>query len=205
MAKKKYRIVLGMCGPTPIETNIIKAEDKKDAIRQYLISAGEEPNDIVIHKYMEHTFEVSSTPKRKEDEPIVDAFGKAFAIGKNVAFIHKAANQPPVFRIGQVVKITNSSVVLSSNGRDYRVTCSKGTFRIDRAVIMKKRKEREGDKLDGTGYPVHAGDKVAFTGDRWSGINTFYSGIVKDIKNVRLTVDYRGEQLQKNLSKVIVL
>ena len=206
MAKRKFKICVGACGPTLLYTNIIKAEDERDAVIQYLSSDGNTPTEEEVQRYISYTHEVVPTPKRKDDEPIVDTLGKPFAIGDKAAFIRNTA---PSFVVGEVTKINNSSVVIkTSDGRENRVTCSKGSFCVEYAVILNDRIKRNGDKQDATGYPVLVDDKVLFVRDVYGNIS-LVQGTIKDIKNTRVSVEYtfgkRPEQTYKTFAKIVVL
>ena len=209
MALKKYKICVGVCGPTLLYTNIIKAEDERDAVTKYLSETGMQITEEEIQKYISHTHEVLPTPKRKDDQPIVDSFGNPLSFGKTVAFIRN--DKPPVLILGEITKVTNSSILITaSDGKETRIPCSKGTFKVDRAAIIKKRKNRkeDGGKVDATGYPVYEGDKIIFE-ENYYGQKSLREGTVKEIRNTTIIANYftgsKIEQTVKSLSKIVVL
>ncbi len=206
MAMKKFKICVGICGSRLLYTNIIKAENKRDAVVQYLSEFEGTPTEVEIQKYIGHTHEVVPTPKRKDDEPLTDAFGNPFTLGQKVAFVRNSA---PSFEIGEVLKITNSSIVVkTSNGNETRVTCTKGSFSVEYAFIMNDRPKKSGSVQDATGYPVCAEDKVVFILADF-GRKHLVKGTVKDIKNTRVIIEYINqkvvEQTYKTFNKIIVL
>lgn len=210
MALKKYRIFLGMCGPTVLQTNIIKAQDKREAVIQYLTDNDMEQTEDNIQKYLEHTGEVLPTPKRKDNQPLVDSFGNALSFGKTVVFIRN--DKPSALVLGGVTKVTNSSVLITAlDGKESRVSCAKGTFKVDRVAVVKKRRQRvaeDDERKDATGYPVRVGDKIIFEESNY-GQKTLRAGTVKKIRNATVIAEYftgdRIEQITKSLSKLVVL
>ena len=64
---KKYKVFVGMCGPTPIVSNIIKANDKREALIKYYDLMGEEYTEEKIEKELKNVFEHIPTPRKKKE------------------------------------------------------------------------------------------------------------------------------------------
>lgn len=62
---KKFKIFFGMCGPTPLVSNIIKANDKREALIKYYESTGEEYTEERIQKELDKVFEHIPEPRNK--------------------------------------------------------------------------------------------------------------------------------------------
>lgn len=54
---KKFKVFVGMCGPTPIVSNIIKANDKREALVKYYESIGEDYDEKKIENELKNVFE----------------------------------------------------------------------------------------------------------------------------------------------------
>lgn len=63
---KKYKVFVGMCGPTPIVSNIIKANDKREALLKYYELIGEDYTEERVQKDLQKVFEHVPTPRKKE-------------------------------------------------------------------------------------------------------------------------------------------
>ncbi len=65
---KKYKIFFGMCGPTPLVSSIIKANDKREALIKYYESRGEHYSEEQIQKELDKVFEHIHQPRQKNDK-----------------------------------------------------------------------------------------------------------------------------------------
>lgn len=66
MAMKKWKIFFGMCGPTSLESKIIKAYTAEEAVRKYLGDKYEETAPEEIAKMVENCGEYISEPRAKK-------------------------------------------------------------------------------------------------------------------------------------------
>ena len=119
---KKYKMAVGICGPTILYTNIIKAYSAEEAARSYL----EENNDGEINDEM-----VSETAKRMfeiEDEKTLDdhydVHGKRLEVGDTILAIINSA-----FVKGAITKLTKRSVKIGSNNDEYTLTISSHDYK----------------------------------------------------------------------------
>lgn len=202
MAKKKFRIVTGMCGPTVLTTGIIKAEDKRDAVVQYLSGRGnDEISESEILSYLEHTYEIQPKPKKKSDKCLTDVNGKTINAGDNVAFIANVNLHSRLY-VGSVSKLGNTTVnVESKDGNKYRVSCD-DDFCVKKIVIVGRQPAREGNLLDVNGYPIEVGDKVYYcqTG-RYQSDCCIFCGTVTKATDRTVLID---ETERRNCGSVLV-
>lgn len=66
----KYKIFIGNCGPEAILSNVIKATDKKDALRKYYDSIGEPYDDEKLNNELRYVIE--QKPKKMKQYRIKD-------------------------------------------------------------------------------------------------------------------------------------
>ena len=64
---KKYKIFFGMCGPTPLVSSIIKANDKREALIKYYESRGEGYTEEQIQRELDKVFEYIPQPRKKKE------------------------------------------------------------------------------------------------------------------------------------------
>lgn len=64
---KKFKVFVGMCGPTPIVSNIIKANDKREALVKYYESIGGEFDEEKIQNELKNVFEHTPQPRKKKE------------------------------------------------------------------------------------------------------------------------------------------
>lgn len=62
----KYKIVVGLCGPHLVKTNVISAHDEREAVIKYLRSMDEEPTEEAIAKHINHVVVHIPKPRKKK-------------------------------------------------------------------------------------------------------------------------------------------
>jgi len=67
MAMKKWKIFFGMCGPTSLESKIIVAATKEDAVKKYLGDKYETTSAEEIAKMVENCGEHIPEPRTKKN------------------------------------------------------------------------------------------------------------------------------------------
>lgn len=67
MAQKKYKIAVGLCPPDIIYTNIIKANDEREAVLKFFKEMGKEPTEQEIEDMIRHTIEHTPKPRKKKE------------------------------------------------------------------------------------------------------------------------------------------
>ena len=123
---KKYRMAVGICGPTVLYTNIIKAYSPEDAARKYLeesVAEGsvDEITDDKIAKIAKEMYELA------EAEALTahyDACGEVIEINDTVI----AAISNSIVK-GTVVKLTNRSIMIAESGKEYTVTINRNDYK----------------------------------------------------------------------------
>ena len=63
----KYKIVVGLCGPHLLKTNVINAHDEREAVIKYLKSIDEEPTEEAISKHINHVVVHTPKPRKKKE------------------------------------------------------------------------------------------------------------------------------------------
>lgn len=63
----KYKIVVGLCGPHILKTNVINAHDEREAVIKYLKSMGEEPTEDAIEKHLKWVVVHTPKPRKKKE------------------------------------------------------------------------------------------------------------------------------------------
>ena len=86
MALKKYRFAVGICGPTVLYTNIIRAEDERSAAMIYLSEIGKDLTDENISEQLRHIKGI--VPKEARNR-LLDYLGKEIVLGDEVMFYKK--------------------------------------------------------------------------------------------------------------------
>ena len=123
---KKYRMAVGICGPTVLYTNIIKAYSPEDAARKYLeegVAEGsvDEITDDKIAKIAKEMYELADTEALSSH---YDACGEVIEIDDTViAVVNNAIVK------GTVVKLTNRSVKITESGGEYTVTINRNDYK----------------------------------------------------------------------------
>lgn len=57
MAMKKWKICVGICGPTLLWTNVIKANSEEEAVRKYLTERDGEVKQSELDDLIKHCYE----------------------------------------------------------------------------------------------------------------------------------------------------
>ena len=164
MALKKYRIFVGMCGPTPLYSDTIRAEDERAAVITYLTEIGKEVTIENINEQLRHVREIVPNIK-KTPEKLLDCLGKELTLGADVMFMRRKYGEGTKLMSGKVDKVSGKSIVVrTQSGESNRIMLSTDSDdSIDRVIVMAPRPERvNGEVLDASGYPILEGDTVAY-------------------------------------------
>ena len=118
--RKKYRMAVGACGPTILYTNVIRAYSPEEAARKYL----EDEKDISEERITEIARRMREIEESKPLKDHYDCCGNRMEPGDTVmAAIDKA------FIKGKISKLTNRSVKIMVDDREYSVTINKDDHR----------------------------------------------------------------------------
>ena len=162
MARKKYRFVVGNCGPTILYTNIIRADDEIAATKMFLTESGKELTEDNITEQLRYIREI--VPKENPDR-LLDYLEKEIALDDEVMFIRNKSGEAPQLMHGKVEKISGKSIVITTEtGERNRVILSEDDAEcISRVIVMVPRPERTNDGvIDASGYPLKEGDPIAY-------------------------------------------
>lgn len=123
---KKYRMAVGICGPTVLYTNIINAYSPEDAARKYLeegIAEGsiDEITDDKVAKIAKEMYELAEAEALTSH---YDACGEVIEIDDTViAVVNNAIVK------GAVVKLTNRCIKIAESGREYTITINRDDYK----------------------------------------------------------------------------
>ena len=162
MALKKYRFATGICGPTILYSNTIRAEDEIAAAKIYLTETGKEITDESISELLRHISEI--VPKETPDQ-LFDCMGREISEDDDVAVIKSNEGAAPELSFGKIEKISGKSVsVKTPTGESVRVMLTKSEAdTMTRVLVMGQRPAKEcTDVFDGSGYPLQVGDRIAY-------------------------------------------
>ena len=162
MALKKYRFAVGVCGPTVLYTNIIRAEDERAAATLYLSEIGKELTNENITELLKYVREI--IPKENPDK-IMDYTEREIALGDEVMFIRNKFGEAPKLLSGKVDKISGKSIVIrTQTGESNRIILAEDESEcLSRVVVMNARPERKNEGfVDASGYPVMEGDPIVY-------------------------------------------
>ena len=193
---KKYRIALGICGPTVMYSKIIKAYSEEEAVKKYLADSGEECTDDKVKNLIRFTREKVSV---KDDDPslgtMYDFELNVLQVGDRVAFICNQPNDEGFRRYsvqeGVISKISDSSAEIYSEVLDktFRVMKTSGAYigndvsdyRLKKVAKLMNHYEPEENSLnDSLGQGVHEGDTIVYMADIYQdSCEGFIKGIVQ--------------------------
>lgn len=202
MALRKFRFLVGACGPTFLYTDIYRAEDERAAAIIRLSAMGKECTEENIAKQLDTIREI--IPKETPDR-LLDCLGRELSLGDEVMFIKNKAQGGPKLLSGKIEKISGKSVLIKEEtGESTRIILSGDEEEcISKVLVMKTRPERkESGAEDASGYPIMEGDTVAYMrAIAYNSCTGFEVGSVKKItaKNVEI------EDTRRTLNRVVVL
>ena len=146
---KKYKMAVGICGPTVLYTNIIKAYSAKEAAKLYLNEnndAGKEITEEMVSEIAKKMFQIEEA---KALESHFDARGERLEIGNKVLC---AVNTSIVE--GVIAKLTNRGVKVSFENSDRTIAIGQNDY-----------KEIDGEKLPFFAKIVKVTDDMASNAD----------------------------------------
>ena len=200
---KKYRMAVGICGPTVLYTNIIKAYSPEDAARKYLeesVAEGsvDEITDDKIAKIAKEMYELA------EAEALTahyDACGEVIEINDTVI----AAISNSIVK-GTVVKLTNRSIKIAESGKEYTVTINRNDYK----EIAGERKPffAKAVKVDRNtaGKTLEPGAHVAYLEIDFGTCTGFGFGTVSRITPSYVYINTeKSEEIRKSIGKVFRL
>ena len=197
---KKYKMAVGICGPTVLYTNIIKAYSAEEAARLYLQENNEgEITDEMVYQTAKRMFEIE---EEKALDNHFDVNGKCLEIGNPVLTIINGA-----FIRGAITKLTNRSVKIVSNNNEYTLTISSHDYKeIDgerKPYFAKIVKLTDGQATDSN---VEVGSFVAYMDTNFGHCTGLGFGTVTQItpSYIYITTE-ANDAIRKSASKVYLL
>ena len=197
---KKYRMAVGICGPTVLYTNIIKAYSPEDAARKYLeegVAEGsvDEITDDKVAKIAKEMYELAETEALTSH---YDAYGEVIGIDDTVISV---VNNTIVK--GTVVKLTNRSIKIAESGKEYTVTINRNDYKEisgERtpffAKVVKVDHNSAGKALEPDAY-------VAYLEIDYGTCTGFGFGTVSRITPSYVYINTeKGEEIRKSIGKV---
>ena len=123
---KRYRMATGICGPTVLYTNIIKAYSPEDAARKYLEEGFAEGSvdEITNDKIAKIAKEMHELAESEALSSYYDACGEVIEIDDTVITVVNNAIVK-----GTVVRLTNRSIKIAESGREYTVTINRNDYK----------------------------------------------------------------------------
>ena len=121
---KKYRMAVGICGPTVLYTNIIRAYSSEEAARFYLDENNDSGKEITDEMVSEIANKMHEIEESKALDVYYDACGKQLEIGCTVLFVSKT-----VIMKGTIIKLTNRSVKITYDDGDCTISIGKDDYK----------------------------------------------------------------------------
>ncbi len=146
---KKYKMAVGICGPTVLYTNIIKAYSAEEAAKLYLDEnndAGKEITDEMVSEIAKKMFEIEEA---KALDAHYDACGERLVVGNRILCAVKMQIVE-----GTIVKLTNRGVKVSLDNSDFSISIGQNDY-----------KEIDGENLPFFAKIVKLNDNMASNAD----------------------------------------
>ena len=197
---KKYRMATGICGPTVLYTNIIKAYSPEEAARKYL----EKDKDGMATE--EKVREIADKMYEIEDEKPVDSYldarGETLEPGNSVYAIVKANGK--IFSIieGVVSKLTKRGIKVQADGIEYLVPVGtkNSSSRWEEPFFSKV--VRITEEMKSLGAP-ETGSEVAYIDEAFmSSSKVFSFGTVSKITDKNVYINGKNGETRKTTERV---
>ena len=192
-------MAVGICGPTVLYTNIIRAYSAEEAARLFLDQnndSGNEITDEIVSEIANKMYEIEET---KALDAHYDACGERLEIGCTVLCVVKMAIVK-----GTIVKLTNRGVKITSDNGDFTITIGKDDYKEiegkKEPYFAKMIKVTDDMTLDAD---VEAGAFVAYMEISFGTCTGFEFGTVTRITPSYVYIDAeKGETVRKSADKV---
>lgn len=196
---KKFRMAVGICGPTVLYTNIIRAYSAAEAARFYLSENNDSGKEITDEMVSEIANKMSEIIERKALDEHYDTCGEKLEIDNTVLCIVKMAIVK-----GTVVKLTNRGVRITSDNGDFTVTVGKDDYKeidgMKKAYFAKMIKVTDNMTLDAD---VEVGSFVTYMEISFGSCTGFGFGTVTRITPSYIYIDTgNGDTVRKSADKV---
>ena len=116
---KKYRMAVGICGPTVLYTNIIRAYSAEEAARKYL--SEDEDGTVPDEKVREIADRMHEIEEEKPVSSYLDARGETLKPGDSVYALVKANGKTFSIIEGVISKLTKRGIKVQADDAEYLV------------------------------------------------------------------------------------
>ena len=207
---KKYKIAVGLCGPTIIYTNIIKAASPEEAARKYYESLGEPFSEEQITDMASRARLIEKVDRKKKG--FYDVTGAKIKEGDAVAFIHRYEEYLLKIDTGKVKRFTKAKAfVENADGEEFGFVSDEDSkvlriVKIPESIEIYKGEDDETTAIDALGQKIEIGDEVVYLGAfRVGGGNTRfnYVGKVTDIDSRYIRAE--GMNGRKMFKSIVVI
>ncbi len=183
-AMKKYKIAVGICGPTILYSNVIKAHSAEEAVDKFIAESEGHYSESDKETLMRHVHETGVRKVKKSDAErtsMKDYDLNEVKVGDQVAFICGRRNDKGFRRYsiqkGVIQSFSDSSAVIgcADLGQTFRIVETLGTYhgnahdeaRLKKVALLNEftMAESEDDHTDGLGQELQIGDTVAYMAD----------------------------------------
>lgn len=181
VAMKKYKIAVGICGPTVLYSNVIKAHSKEEAVEKFISESEGQYSAADRETLLNHTREIESRKVKTETggrSSMKDYLLNEVKVGDLVAFICVRRNDKGFRRYtiqkGIIQSFTDSSAVIdcADLGKTFRIIETSGKYtgndivgsRLKKAALMKEFDDAANESVptDALGQELKPGDIVAY-------------------------------------------
>lgn len=183
-AMKKYKIAVGICGPTILYSNIIKAHSEEEAVEKFIADSEGQYSESDKGTLLRHTHEIVARKPAREDAErtsMKDYDLNEVKAGDLVAFICVRRNDQGFRRYsiqkGIIQSFSASSAVIDCTDleKTFRIVETSGRYtgneitddRLKKVAVMKEFALASNDTVpaDALGQELKLGDTVAYMDD----------------------------------------
>ena len=181
---RKYKIAVGICGPTILYSDVIKAQNRVEAVERFIADSDGQYTESDKETLLQHIHEIvsrKSTSENANRTSMKDYDLKKVISGDPVAFICVRRNKEGYRRYsiqkGTIQGFTASSVVIDCPDLEqtFRIVETSGSYtgnrikedRLKKVALMKEYlpAANESEPTDALGQELKLGDVVAYMDD----------------------------------------
>ncbi len=219
---KKYKIAVGICGPTILYSSVIKAQNREEAVERFIADSEGQYSTADKETLLQHIHEIDnckSTSDNSDRTSMKDYDLNKVISGDQVAFICVRRNEEGYRRYsiqkGTIQNFTASSAVIDCPdlGQSFRIVETSGSYtgnkiqeyRLKKVALMKEYLPAINgfEPTDALGQELKLGDVVAYMDDIYQdSCAGFIKGTVTKITAKLVEMD--GSK-RKTHDKVVVI
>ena len=200
---KKYKMAVGICGPTVLYTNIYKAYTVEEAVQMYFRELGKTPTD---KEYDEALIKMREIVEEKPLESYLDSQMEELNVGDEVLAIVKKDGSRSVIVNGIISSLTKRGIKIKAEEKEFLIRIGADDYKI----IQGSKVPFFSKLVKTSGYSgneeLNVGDTVAFITSAYMNSNYYFSfGTVADISPSYVFIDTENEQVKKSKDKVRII